>query len=300
VDFDLCMRRLRGLTDSIEQMDPGPDLGRSEGTVAAMGVPERWDVQTADGASVAVWVEGAGTPLVLVHGSVSDHTAFAPLVAELRGDFTVFGMDRRGFGASRDSSDYSAEREFGDVAAVVHAVSGRAAESAVLFGHSWGASCALGAAPDLPSLRGLVLYEPSLGLRYPAGSLDRLEARLAAGDHEGALVEMFSSIVVLTDDEIEARRAAPNWPERVATAPTIAREARVEEGWGWQPDRFAAITVPTLLITGSETTPELAEVTAMTAAAIPWAQVHVLHGHGHIAHRSDPGLVADVLREWLT
>jgi pimeloyl-ACP methyl ester carboxylesterase len=41
---------------------------------------ERWDVTSGDGGSIAVWVEGEGPPLVLVHGSVSDHNVFAPLV----------------------------------------------------------------------------------------------------------------------------------------------------------------------------------------------------------------------------
>jgi pimeloyl-ACP methyl ester carboxylesterase len=153
-------------------------------------VAERWDVKSGHGGSIAVWVEGEGPPLVLVHGSVSDHTVYAPLVGELRDEFTIFAMDRRGFGASQDDPGYSAEREFGDVAAVVNAVAARTGEPVVLFGASWGASCALGAARDLPSLRALVLYEPSLGRRQLPGSLDRMEKRIAAGDYEGALVEM--------------------------------------------------------------------------------------------------------------
>jgi pimeloyl-ACP methyl ester carboxylesterase len=77
------------------------------------------------------------------------------------------------------------------------------------------------------------------------------------------------------------------------------REARIEESWDWQTNRLGSITVPTLLITGSETPPELAEVTPLTAAAIPGARVHVLAGHGHVAHVSEPGVVAQVLRDWL-
>ncbi len=260
---------------------------------------ERWDVKTSDGGAIAVWIEGDGPPLVMVHGSISNHTAFAPLIGELRDEFTVFAMDRRGFGASPDRSDYSAEREFGDVAAVVNAVAARTEQRVALFGHSWGASCALGAAPNLPSLRALVLYEPSLGLRYPPGSLNRIEERIATGDHEGALIGMLADIVGLTEDEIAGMRAAPNWPERVATAPTIAREARIEEGWDWQPDRFAGIDAPTLLLTGSETTADLAEVTMSTAAAIPASRVHVLQGHDHLATRFAPAVVADALRDWL-
>jgi pimeloyl-ACP methyl ester carboxylesterase len=73
-------------------------------------VAERWDVKSGDGGSIAVWVEGAGPPLVLVHGSVSDHTVYAPLVGELRDEFTIFAMDRRGFGASQDDTGYSVVR----------------------------------------------------------------------------------------------------------------------------------------------------------------------------------------------
>jgi pimeloyl-ACP methyl ester carboxylesterase len=171
---------------------------------------------------------GGGATLVLVHGSVSDHTAIAPLVGELRDEFAIFATDRRGFGASRDDPGYSAEREFSDVAAVVDAVAERTEEPVVLFGHSWGASCALGAARDLQSLRALVLYEPSLGLRYPPGSIDRIEERVAAEDNEGAMVEVLTGIAGLTEDEIAERRAAPNWPQRVALAHTMARQARIE------------------------------------------------------------------------
>ena len=132
----------------------------------------------------------------------------------------------------------------------------------------------------------------------PPGSLDRIEERIAAGDNEGVLIEMGTE-AGLTEEQIAERRAAPNWSQRVASVPTVVREARIEEGWDWQSERLAGIAVPTLLLTGSETPPELAEVTSLAAAAIPGARVHVLAGHGHVAHVSEPGLVAQVLRNWL-
>lgn len=72
----------------------------------------RFDVQSADGTSLAVWVDGDGPPLVLVHGSVSDHTTLAPLVEALAQDLATFSMDRRGFGASGDAPGYAIERDF--------------------------------------------------------------------------------------------------------------------------------------------------------------------------------------------
>jgi pimeloyl-ACP methyl ester carboxylesterase len=182
---------------------------------------------------------------------------------------------------------------------VVDAVTARTGQPVVLFGHSFGANCAFGAARLLPSLRALVLYEPSLGLQYPSGSMDRIETRVEAGDHEGALIELLTDVVGLHEHEIADMRAAANWPERVAYAPTIAREARMEEGWEWPPGGDTGIGVSTVLLVGSETTPELAAVTSSTAAAIPGARVHVLRGHGHMAVRFAPAVVADVLREWL-
>jgi alpha-beta hydrolase superfamily lysophospholipase len=97
-------------------------------------VTERWDVETSDGGTIAVWVDGTGPPLVLVHGSISDHTGFAPLIDELRDEVTTFAMDRRGFGASPDRPGYYADREFTDVAAVVSAVATRTGQRSCCSG----------------------------------------------------------------------------------------------------------------------------------------------------------------------
>ncbi|MGH9269441.1 MAG: alpha/beta fold hydrolase, partial [Acidimicrobiales bacterium] len=86
---------------------------------------ERFDVQSADGTSIAVWGDGNGPPLVLVHGGLNDHTTDRPFIDELRGTVTTFAIDRRGRGASGDGPDYTIEREFEDIAAVVDAVAAR-------------------------------------------------------------------------------------------------------------------------------------------------------------------------------
>ena len=77
---------------------------------------ERLTVGSCDGVDLAVWVDGQGPPLVLVHGSIQDHTISAALVGELRGHFTKYAMDRGGFGTSGSVPSYSLDREFADKA----------------------------------------------------------------------------------------------------------------------------------------------------------------------------------------
>jgi hypothetical protein len=88
----------------------------------------------------------------------------------------------------------------------------------VLFGSSLGRELRPGCC-ICRSLRALILYELSLGLRYPPSSIDRMEESVAAGDNEGAIIEMAARIAGLTKDQIAERRAAPNWTQRVAAAP---------------------------------------------------------------------------------
>src|SRR5437667_5494724 len=96
-------------------------------------------IASNDGTSIAFTRGGTGRPLVLVHGTTADHTRWMPLLPELEARFTVYAVDRRGRGGSGDAEDYSIEREFDDVAAVVDAI----AEPVFLLGHSYGAVCAL-------------------------------------------------------------------------------------------------------------------------------------------------------------
>jgi pimeloyl-ACP methyl ester carboxylesterase len=103
---------------------------------------DRFDVRSADGFPIAVWVDGDGPALVMVHGSIAEHSTFDPFVAVLRHHFTTFAMDRRGFGASGDTADYEIERDFDNVAAVVDTVAARTSGPVALWGHSYGANCA--------------------------------------------------------------------------------------------------------------------------------------------------------------
>jgi pimeloyl-ACP methyl ester carboxylesterase len=260
---------------------------------------DRFDVRSADGTSIAVWVDGSGPPLLLVHGAISDHRFDDLFVAELRDGFTTFAMDRRGRGESGDAPEYAIEREFEDVAAVVDAVATRTGNTVAVWGHSYGADCAMGAVTRTRHIGHLVLYEPGLGIPCPPGPVEAVEAAVAAGDLEAATVTLLREIVEMTDEEIDYMRAMPMWPTRVEIVPSTPREVRAESSWVYRPGQFDALTATTLILAGSASPPAQADATERAAQAIRGARVHVLEGHGHIAHRTDPAMVAAIVREFV-
>lgn len=258
-----------------------------------MAAPD-FTVQSADGTPIGVFVEGRGPPLVMVHGSIADHTTFDELVVELAPALTTFCMDRRGFGVSGDSDVYALEREHEDVAAVVDAVAQLSRAPVALFGHSYGANCALGGAVATDQVARLVLYEPSLGLTYPAGCIDSIEAALERGDRDAAITLVLSTILQMTPAAIDRYRQSPVWPDRLRAAHTIPRECRVEEERSFAGVRWA-VGCPTRVLTGSDTTEELARIARAAVLAIEGAALGVLEAQGHMAHRAAPHLVARYL-----
>jgi pimeloyl-ACP methyl ester carboxylesterase len=255
----------------------------------------RFGVWSTDGTSIAVWVEGRGPPLVMVHGSLRHHVAFAPLVAELRDSLTTYAVDRRGFGASGDSGSYSIEQEFRDVAAVVEEVAARTGERVAVLGHSFGANPAMGGAALTDRVSRLVLNEPSLGLPYPPGWIETNERVLAAGDIEAVVRSVLIDLAGMSEELFAERRAGPQWADYLAAGPTIVREAHVESEWVYGPGAMDGITARTLMLVGSESPQAVLLATLRALAAIPDARPHILEGHGHFAHLTDPAFVADLV-----
>ncbi len=155
------------------------------------------------------------------------------------------------------------------------------------------------AGPRSANVSQLVLYEPSLGLAYQPGSIECIEAALADGDHDAAIVAVLVEILEMTVEDIDALRADPLWPVRLAAAPTVPRESRVEQDWIYMPGQFDTITAPTLLLTGSDSVADIVHATQRAAAAIPRARIQVLDGHGHFAHKTDPTMVTAVVRDFV-
>ncbi len=232
--------------------------------------------------AIARHTRGSGPPLVLVHGTSGDHSSFrlvGPLLAER---FTVVAIDRRGRGRSGDEDEYSIEREFEDVAAVVDSIGG----PVDLLGHSFGATVALGAARLAESLRRLVLYEPAPGIE--ALSADEL-AWLEQASPAQILEYVMKEFAGFDDGRLASFKASPMWAQRVSLAHTVPREIRAEQECELE---LAAIAAPTLLLLGSESPEWAHEGARIVSAGLPKSRVAVLTGQGHAATYTAPELLA--------
>ena len=191
--------------------------------------PEMAHVLSPDGTRIAVFVSGHGRPLVVVPGTTSDHTTWRLLAPLLERHATVHSVDRRGRGASGDSPDYSLEKEYADVAAVVDAAATAWGGPVDLLGHSYGGNVAFGAALRTENLRRLALYEgwpvPNLAHRTVSRELtEALDSLLGQGKKEQLLETFFRDVVHMSDEEVATIKASAAWPARVAAAPTVPRE----------------------------------------------------------------------------
>lgn len=248
-----------------------------------------------DGTEIAWWTSGSGPDLLLVHGTTADHTRWASMNPQLEPHVTVHAMDRRGRGGSGDSPDYSVEVEAADVAAVAETIGG----PVDVFGHSQGALYALEAALLTPAVRRMVLYEPPVDYTTPEAPVRRVADLVEQGRRDEAVSSFMREIAGLTEEQLAATRALPSWPARVAAAHTIVREEDVASAYRFDPGRFRELAVPTLLLDGTESPPELRRSTAIVARALPDVRVVELTGHGHVAMLTDPGLVARIVLEFV-
>jgi pimeloyl-ACP methyl ester carboxylesterase len=254
-------------------------------------------VTSADGTRIAYERGGEGPPLVLVHGTSADHTRWAPVLPQLQQRFTTYAVDRRGRGLSGDTGPYALEREFEDITAVVDSIG----EPVDLLGHSYGGLCALEAALRSRQVRRLVLYEPAFRTDVPFYDEDprpRLDAMIARGEREEALVTFFREVVGMSEAELAMMRAAPSWQGRMAAVHTIPREF-ADLDYEFDAARIGALAIPVLLLQGSQSVPALLEATRLLHAALPASTLEVMHGEAHVAITTAPDLFARLVMEFL-
>jgi pimeloyl-ACP methyl ester carboxylesterase len=249
-----------------------------------------------DGVRLACEVSGEGPPLVLVHGAGSARWSFDAVRPLLEPSFTVIAIDRRGRGDSTDADGYELAQEYEDVAAVVR----DAGEGAVLVGHSYGGLVAAGAARVLDDLPRLALYEPPMGgVLADDGTIDRWERLISDGDRDAVVREFLGQVGGYDEAAIDEMAGTQLWEARKRVTHTLPRELRAELAHELDREALAVVTVPTLLLVGTESPDWAVRSTEAYADVLPNAERRPLAGQGHGANVSAPEVLAGELTRFL-
>ncbi len=251
-------------------------------------------VASRDGTPIAVFSAGSGPPLLLIHGTTSDHRTWRVIAPMLVPRRRLHAMDRRGRGCSGDAPAYTIERELDDVAVVAETIAAASGDSIDVVGHSLGGRVALAASLRTSALRRIVAYEsaPDDGIdatEADARLLSALREDLASGDLDGMLARFMTEGVGMPETDLEAFRANPIWPRRAAAAPTILRElAAARHAPEMSRTALAGVTVPVLQLVGSESVPTFRHGAEALDRLLANGRLEVIVGARHAAHHSHP------------
>ncbi len=252
--------------------------------------------KSKDGTTIAFQRSGTGPPLVLVVGAFCTRTTTVDLTPLLAPNFTVFEYDRRGRGDSDDKTPYAVDREIEDLRAVITEAGGQT----YVYGHSSGAALAVQAAAAGVPMTKLVAYEPPYATTEDdrrSGTAMLASIRQAVTDgRTGDAAIMHLSGSGMPANVIDMIKNSPGWADMIAVAHTLPYDWAITTR-GVEPDKFARITVPTLVLTGGDSSPYLHAGAAATAAAIPDAKLDTIAGQGHVAARD---VIAPILQSWFS
>ncbi len=263
------------------------------------------------GARIRYRDEGAGPPIVLLHGLGSSIEAWDEAVAALRVRYRVLAFDFPGFGLSDPvETAYTPDGAASFVLAVMDALE---VPRAVLIGSSLGGAIvtlAAGRAPD--RCKALVLIGPA-GFDIGLSAALRAATLPVAGEAFVTAIRLIPWLGVrgsfadggrIPPRLIEMTRRSFN---KGAAGPSALMVLRANADLrGVRPGLVATvrsaaarIQAPTLVVWGARdrvVPPAQADV---VARAIPGARVHLLPGTGHMAFVEDHAAFTSILREFL-
>jgi pimeloyl-ACP methyl ester carboxylesterase len=258
----------------------------------------RHSIVGADGVAIGVLTAGSGPGLLLVHGGMGRLERWEPLWGQLTDRWQVTAVDRRGRASSGDSAPYALSKEYDDIAAIAAAIARDQGGRVDVFGHSYGATCTLGAAAGGAPFRRIALYEPPGPQTVPVEWVERASDFVAKGQFGRAMVSFLTEIIGLTIEQVDQFRDTPGSADVLAiVAATLPREARALTVVDL-PRLARSTTCQTLLLVGSASPPWADQITRELSAALPSSEVVVLDGQGHEAIDYAPGLIVDELQRF--
>jgi pimeloyl-ACP methyl ester carboxylesterase len=253
-------------------------------------------VSSPTGLAISYDVYGSGPPLVLLHGSFSDHiTNWQHIKLLLEPLFTVYAIARRGRGETEATEGHSVEDESTDAVAVIESIGG----PVFLLGHSYGALTALAAAARIPDrILKLVLYEPASPRILEGERLARLEKLAQAGDWEQFALTFFRDSLFVPAEELEELRGTELWPPIIGDAKASLNDLRALQAHDFRAESFNMLKVPVMLQIGTRSARELYSTDAL-AAVLPDVRIQELPGQAHEAMTTAPTLYAQAVSRFL-
>jgi pimeloyl-ACP methyl ester carboxylesterase len=258
-------------------------------------------VVTTAGWSLAVQVRGAGAPVVLLHGLLTDSRVWWPLVADLQRDHTVVAVDAPGHGLSpARHTEFTLEEEVAGLGQLVEPVLGR--EPAIWIGHSMGGMKALRAALSRPDLvRALVLVSTQ-PYREPENTARPFEAMVETVKSFGMSADLAEVVAKLNfHRRFLATPEARRWVEHFATLTgdqiehachAVYRRADVSGLLG-------AVTVPALVVHGTDDVPIRIPVARRYVTLLPQGRLVELPETGHTPPCERPRELVRFVREFI-
>ncbi len=257
-------------------------------------------VRSRDGTTIAYDRLGPADkpPVILVDGAFCSR-AFGPmpkLAPLLARDFTVFMYDRRGRGDSGDTAPYAVAREIEDLEALIREAGG----SAFVYAISSGAALALEAAASGLSIKKLALYEAPFMVGTPAhlppvNHHAQLVQLIAEGRNGDAVKFYMRDVIGMPGLLVTVFRFLPMWSKLKAVAPSLPYDSAIMGDFALPTRRAAALTMPTLVISGDKSMPVLRDAAQRLAEVIPGARLRTLAGQ---THNVAAAALVPVLREF--
>ncbi len=249
---------------------------------------------------------GAGTPVVLLHGSASSGAQWKETIDHLRTRHRVITPDLPGYGGSEVDPDRPVDSFDTDAQAIIDLIE-QIGGPVHLVGHSFGASVAIKVAMTAGHLvRSLTIFEPALFHLLRDG-----DAKDQAIHREIALVEGLLAASVQDDDAAAGMaqfidfwngegtwdRLTPNVQDMYAAeAGHVLRDfaAGAKETWGLQ--EAERIDCPTFAYLGLESQAVSQRTTEIMAEAIPNASLTMVADADHMAPMTHAHVLAPALK----
>ena len=233
-----------------------------------------------------VWrrVDGDGTLVVLVHGTMDRSSSFGRVVRHLDGH-RVVRYDRRGYGRSVDLGPPEGfDQQVDDLLGVIDETS---AGAAIVAGHSYGGTIAVAAAQRAPDrIAGVVAYESPMPWRdwWPR---DSAGARAVAGATDPADAAEAFMRRMLGDERWERLPPSTRAARRSEGATLVAEMAHLRPPHPPAHDP-TEVHQPVVAAHGSDGAPHHHRTAEVLAEEAPAGELVVVEGAGHGIHLSHP------------